>query len=86
MDMASDYAGAEQRIIRSVASALLLAESEINADTSFGSIPQWDSMGHMSVVLAIEQEFGLTFESYHIAELTSVSSIVSALLERGGLS
>ncbi len=72
-----------QRVRQTVASALGVPDVDIHADTAFGSIPQWDSMGHMNVVLAIEQAFAVTFESYEIADLTSVPSIVSALIERG---
>lgn len=73
----------EPRVRHTVASALGVADDQITADAAFGSIPQWDSMGHMNVVLAVEQAFGLTFESYEIADLTSVASIVAALTERG---
>ena len=76
----------EQRVRHIVASALGVPDEQIAADAAFGSIPQWDSMGHMNVVLAIEQAFDLTFESYEIADLTSVASIVSALVERGAAS
>lgn len=72
-----------QRVRQSVVSALGVADIDVTADTAFGSIPQWDSMGHMNVVLAIEQAFGVTFESYEIADLTSVPSIIAALTERG---
>ncbi|MND08480.1 hypothetical protein D3C83_311020 [compost metagenome] len=47
-----------------------------------GTIPQWDSMGHMTLILALEQEFGVAFESYQIADLTSVPAIVAALAEQ----
>lgn len=73
----------EQRVRHSVATALAVSGELVTADTAFGSLPQWDSMGHMNVVLAIEQTFGLAFESYEIADLTSVAAIVSALTERG---
>jgi acyl carrier protein len=84
MTTALDRSGIDARVKQCVASALSLAAGDIDDDTSFGSLPQWDSMGHMTVVLAVEQEFGVAFESYQIAELTSVSSIVSAVIAHGG--
>ena len=73
----------EQQIRTCVASALGVPESEVNAETAFGVLPQWDSMGHMSVVLAVEQAFDVAFESYEIADLTSVAAIRAALGARG---
>ncbi len=49
--------------------------AEIPKDISFGDLPQWDSLGHMSLMAAIEERFGVAIDADAIAELTSVSSI-----------
>ncbi len=53
--------------------------SEIPSDLSFGDLPQWDSLGHMSLMAAIEEKFGVAIDADAIAELTSVKFIYSFL-------
>ncbi len=45
----------------------------------FGDIPQWDSLGHMSIIAALEEEFHLDIDADLIAELTSVRAIINYL-------
>jgi acyl carrier protein len=62
-----------------IASALQVDASEITPETAFGDLPQWDSMGHMEVMLALESEFGLEIDADTISNLTSVPAIVAHL-------
>lgn len=48
-----------ERLRRLAASCLKVPEEEITPDTGVGRHPKWDSMAHVSVILAIEQEFGV---------------------------
>jgi acyl carrier protein len=52
---------------------------DIPLDLSFGDFPQWDSLGHMSLMAAIEDKFGVAIDADAIAELTSVKNIHSFL-------
>jgi acyl carrier protein len=40
-------------------------------------------MGHLNLVLALEQEFGLQFSPEEIAAMTSVRAIEAVLLTKG---
>ena len=63
----------------------LLAEAfevpvvEIPADLEFGGIKQWDSMGHMEVMLRLEAQFGIELDTDLISQLTSIPEIVAYL-------
>ncbi len=53
----------------------------INADmvcnnTSPESVESWDSLRHMNLVIAIEEEFDLEFDENEIAELLTYDQIV----------
>ena len=48
-----------------------------------GMTPGWDSLGHMTVVLELEREFGLRVPVTRIAELTDVDSIVRMFTPTG---
>lgn len=62
-----------------VARVLGVAPASIDADSGPHSIPAWDSAGHVNLILALEQEFGVTFDEDEVVELVSVEAIVQAL-------
>ena len=45
-----------------------------------GETPGWDSLGHMTVILELEREFGVRVPVTRIAELTDVASIARVVL------
>ena len=52
-------------------------------DLTYNSIPEWDSASHMSIILAIEERFGVTLESDDIVAMTSVRKIIRVLEDKG---
>jgi acyl carrier protein len=53
--------------------------AQILPETSSDTIKSWDSLQHLNLVLALEQEFGLQFAPEEIEKLTSVETIVGLL-------
>ena len=49
-----------------------------------GDIDGWDSFAHINLMLGIEGEFGVEFDSDEIASLLSVGQILAALNRRLG--
>ncbi len=43
-----------------------------------GGTPGWDSLGHMTVILELEREFGVRVPVARIAEMTDVAAIARA--------
>ncbi len=66
-----------------LAEALQVPQEAIPPDLSFGDLPQWDSMGHMEVMLRLEERFGVEINAETIAQLTSLSTICAYLKENG---
>ncbi|MCQ2530197.1 MAG: acyl carrier protein [Lachnospiraceae bacterium] len=54
----------------------------IDDDTNADSIDDWDSMEHINLVVAVEEEFGLTFSMDEIAEMQNVGDMVEIIKER----
>lgn len=52
---------------------------EIPADLAFGDIPEWDSLGHMEVIMRLEEQFGAEVSTDTIAELTDIPAICAYL-------
>ena len=55
--------------------ALQVSPDLVTPDLAFGDLPQWDSMGHMEVMMYLEQYFGIEINNDTIANLTSVAAI-----------
>lgn len=46
-------------------------------------VKKWDSLGHMTLVAALEERFGLQFEVDEIMEMATVAAILSILAAKG---
>ena len=66
-------------IRQTVAEVFLVEVQQVSAESSPESIPAWDSMGHLNLVLTLEQKFGVKFDPDQIPQLTSVWAIAEAV-------
>lgn len=71
------------RVQSLLAEALQVPFNQVKPDLAFGDLPQWDSMGHMEVMLFLESEFGVEINADTITQLTSLPVIYSYLQENG---
>ena len=68
--------------IRSVMGAVLGIEpAAIGDDATPENIGRWDSLRHMNLVLALEEEFGVRFSDDQVEELVSFRLIERTLCE-----
>lgn len=59
-------------------------EPDFNANTmEMGSIPEWDSVGHMELIAEIEEKFGITLEGEDILGFTSYAKGTEILKKYG---
>lgn len=54
-------------------------KGRITESLSIGDIPQWDSMGNIAIISAIEEAFGVEIPMEDLFELTSVKGITDWL-------
>lgn len=59
--------------------------STISPETSAEEIPEWDSLGHLRLILETENVFGVHFTSEEISTLTTVGKLENALKMYGVL-
>ncbi len=64
-----------------MASILEINLSEINEQSSMDTIDNWDSLHHMKLVLALEDEFKVSIPDEDAANITSYSLIKIVLEE-----
>mgnify|MGYP001432465968 FL=1 len=51
-----------------------LNSSKLKKDVKYNSIPQWDSVGHMSMIAKLEDAFKITFEMDDIIDFSSFNT------------
>jgi acyl carrier protein len=56
-----------------------VSENEIPPDLEQEDLENWDSLQHLNLMLALEQEFGATLDVDELATLTSVPAILKYL-------
>ncbi len=76
-------AGLTSEIKAVLVEALQVPVEMVTADLAFGDLPQWDSMGHMEVMLRLEERFGVEINNATITSLTSIPMICQHLQEQG---
>ena len=66
--------------IKNIMSVVLEVEFDRISDSDdTKSIDNWDSINHMNLIVALEEEFNVLFDDEEIVELTSVKNIYSVL-------
>ena len=53
----------------------------VSEQTKAEDIPKWDSLSHISLILALEEEFDVQFSSEEVTSMTCVGDLF-AVLER----
>lgn len=66
----------KERIFRVIGQVMGVPVEDVNEDSSPDSIQDWDSLRHMNMILALEEEFGLEFTDEQIVEMLSVGIII----------
>ena len=61
----------ESRLRQVVADVLEVDPAAIGPDFSMDTVEQWDSLRHMTLVLSIEDEFGISIPDEEAANITS---------------
>jgi acyl carrier protein len=71
----------ENLLKKVMASVLKLDASVIDENSSMDNIKSWDSLGHMNLVLALEDEFKVVIPDEDAGNITSYKLIVVVLNE-----
>jgi len=72
-----------ERVQAAVATTLKVPAVVITATTRDKDVAAWDSLGHLNLMMALEQTFDITLEVEDFAGLTSVPAILAYLKQHG---
>ena len=68
-----------ERVRVIMAEIFQVSENKIPPDLEQEDLENWDSLQHLNLMLALEQEFGVTLDVDDLATLTSVPAILKYL-------
>ena len=68
-----------KRIRKVLASVLGISIDRIHDDSSVETVEEWDSLKQINLIMALEEEFSVTFEDDDVMELTSLDRIIKKL-------
>jgi acyl carrier protein len=69
----------QERVIKIISSIMSVPQENLDESSSPESVDKWESMKHINLVLAIEEEFNIQFDDEQIAQLHDVRSIVKII-------
>ncbi|MDO8470428.1 MAG: acyl carrier protein [bacterium] len=72
----------EKRIKGIMANSLEVDEGLIGDDASIHTIAQWDSLQHLRLIMALQEEFSVRFQDVEIPELISFHTIRDAIMAK----
>jgi len=55
----------------------------VRPDSGPGQFPKWDSLGHIQLVAALEERYGVQFATDEILNFYSVTDIAASLTDKG---
>ena len=58
-----------------IAGALRISPTKVTDALAFNAIPEWDSLAHMELMLALESAYGVSIDEDRMIELISVGAI-----------
>lgn len=71
------------RVLKVLSRVFRIAQEKLSLDSSVDNVPGWDSLAHMNLVVALEDEFKVSFTAEEVISLLSAGIIVETLKEKG---
>ena len=72
-----------QKLNEVIAGVFNVNVTTISDDTSVDTVEDWDSLNHLKLILALEQEFDISFTEEETVELLNYPLIKMTLSEHG---
>ena len=69
----------DPRLIEAISEVFSLPQDAVSSQSGRDTIPGWDSIGHLKLVLRLEEVFCLRFPAAQIPSLLSAGEIQEAL-------
>lgn len=75
----------EQKLKQIMANIFETEEDEITDESSMDNIEKWDSLKHINLIIAIEEDFGISIDEDEMVEMTNFTEIKRILRDKVGI-
>ncbi len=69
----------KKKLIKLFSESLNISENVVNENLKYNEIEEWDSIGHMTLMSAIEDEFKISLETDDIIDFSSFKKGIEIL-------
>ncbi|MBK8374326.1 MAG: acyl carrier protein [Sphingomonadales bacterium] len=59
-------------------------EGALSAETTSADVEEWDSLGHIRLVLAVENKFGIRFQPSEVVGLKNLGELADLVAQKAG--
>ncbi|MFT2111493.1 acyl carrier protein [Marinomonas sp. 2405UD68-3] len=71
----------EQKLLDLLSDVLGVPTESLNIESSSQTVESWDSLKHMNIIFAVEDEFGILIPDEKLSETTSVKLLLDVIQE-----
>ena len=68
----------QEKVIQVLINIFQVSPDKISTETTSDNVENWDSMNHINMILALEQEFGIRYDEEQVVSMLSVGEIIDA--------
>ena len=65
--------------LKSIVSKVFTEEKKLELEMKKSEIPSWDSIGHLNLILEIEEELGISFTKEEIEHIDSFKVLLNVI-------
>ena len=73
------------KVMQVVVNIFQVSPEKISTKTTSDDVEKWDSLNHINMIQALEQEFGVRYDEEQVVSMLSVGEIIKATNEMLGL-
>ena len=71
----------QEKVIQVLVNILQVSPDKISTKTTSDDIEKWDSLNHINMIQALEQEFGIRYDQEQMVSMLSVEEIIEVTKE-----
>ena len=69
----------EAKLQQTFSESLGVPFSSVNDELTYSNLPEWDSVGHMALIAAIEEAFDIMIDAEDVIDMSSVEKAIEIL-------
>lgn len=77
-----DNAATREKIFQIIRTVFAQPNLAVTNNTTAADVADWDSFNHMNLIMQVEEEFGVTFDTEEIGKMGRVGELVEAVCRK----